>query len=463
MNMRNISNIKFKILNVFIISSISFSLVGCSASQSAFLNKNSICVQITDSTVITFADKNLEIAIREKIEYPTGDILKDDVDKITNLENTQGKHITNLSGIENLTDLTLLDLSNNEITNLEPLIELTSLTNLSLDNNKIDNIEPLKKLVSLTSLDLANNKIKDFAPISAYYAKLERTDVAAAGVPTIGEEIAPNDQVAMGKSVSASKEVIAVTSSDNLSRGALPKEEVAAKEEAKDVVISAGNQIAMNTPIVSEKEVAVDEKPVTQSQSLPPKEELAVTPADAKVITTTPIIPEKEIIVAPTPIIEAAIILPNQEVAIAASPADILPEQETIKDNDPLLKSEIIVPIKVLTDIVTTPPVDALTTDDATSKALDTNFILPTSDTIKLEEPALTNLSLSELSLARNEIYARHGFVFKTEEIQSYFESKTWYQKDSSYVYDMDDIEFFNIELIKHLEENFSFTVHNKQ
>src|SRR5665647_115756 len=134
MNMKNKTYIKFKLANIFIISLFSFSLVGCSSTKNAYLSQNSICVQITESTIIRFPDKNLENAIREKIQSPTGDILKDDVDKITNLQNVAGKHITNLSGIENLTDLALLDLSDNQISNIDPLVGLTNLNNLYLDN-----------------------------------------------------------------------------------------------------------------------------------------------------------------------------------------------------------------------------------------------------------------------------------------------------------------------------------------
>ena len=140
--MRNVSYIKFKWLNIFIIFLFSISLVGCSSTKIVFLNnttqQKSISVQITESTVITFPDKNLEQTIREEIQCPTGDILKDDVDKITKLQNAQDKHITNLSGIENLTNLTLLNLSNNQISNIEPLKGLTNLTNLNLSSNQND-------------------------------------------------------------------------------------------------------------------------------------------------------------------------------------------------------------------------------------------------------------------------------------------------------------------------------------
>jgi hypothetical protein len=38
------------------------------------------------------------------------------------------------------------------------------------------------------------------------------------------------------------------------------------------------------------------------------------------------------------------------------------------------------------------------------------------------------NLTKSELKLMRNEIYARHGYIFKTTELVDYFKSQTWYK-----------------------------------
>lgn len=203
--MKNVSYIKAKWINIFIIFLFSINAIGCSSIKNALSNKNheqkSVSAQITDSTIITFPDKNLEKTIRQKIQCPTGDILKDDVDNITSLQNTQDKHITNLSGIENLTNLASLNLDNNQISNIKPLEGLTSLTSLNLDNNKISNIEPLKGLTKLTSLNLdtnlisdieplkglinltklalAVNQIKDFSPVYAYYKNLKSTDIAS--------------------------------------------------------------------------------------------------------------------------------------------------------------------------------------------------------------------------------------------------------------------------------------------
>ena len=55
-------------------------------------------------------------------------------------------------------------------------------------------------------------------------------------------------------------------------------------------------------------------------------------------------------------------------------------------------------------------------------------YIIPDSDTKKVTKSTLKGMSDRELKLACNEIYARHGRIFKDKEIRDYFESKSWYE-----------------------------------
>lgn len=55
------------------------------------------------------------------------------------------------------------------------------------------------------------------------------------------------------------------------------------------------------------------------------------------------------------------------------------------------------------------------------------DYILPESSTRYLTRQDLYGLTKDQLRLARNEIYARHGRKFQTQEIQDYFNSKSWY------------------------------------
>ncbi len=54
-------------------------------------------------------------------------------------------------------------------------------------------------------------------------------------------------------------------------------------------------------------------------------------------------------------------------------------------------------------------------------------YILPYSSERLLIEDDIRNLSMEQLTLARNEIYARHGRIFQDEKIRIYFESQSWY------------------------------------
>ncbi len=56
-------------------------------------------------------------------------------------------------------------------------------------------------------------------------------------------------------------------------------------------------------------------------------------------------------------------------------------------------------------------------------------YILPDSATRYLTEEDLQGLYHLELSLARNEIYARHGVKFSMEEISIYFHNRSWYEE----------------------------------
>ena len=58
----------------------------------------------------------------------------------------------------------------------------------------------------------------------------------------------------------------------------------------------------------------------------------------------------------------------------------------------------------------------------------DPEYILPDSSTKYLSNADLQGLSWEELCLARNEIFARHGRIFKTPEIAQYFSEKSWYE-----------------------------------
>lgn len=84
-------------------------------------------------------------------------------------------------------------------------------------------------------------------------------------------------------------------------------------------------------------------------------------------------------------------------------------------------------------------------------------YILPYSDSVYLTESDLQDLTKAELRFARNEIYARHGYIFEAEDLREYFSSRSWYlgniNKDEFDSSVFNACELANIELIKSMEQ----------
>ena len=118
-----------------------------------------------EEEAVTFADPNLEAAIREAIGKPTGPIYPSDLEGLTSLSASE-KNIADLTGLECATSLTSLGLNDNQISDISPLANLTSLTGLYLYSNQISTISPLANLTSLMSLGLEWNQISDISPLA---------------------------------------------------------------------------------------------------------------------------------------------------------------------------------------------------------------------------------------------------------------------------------------------------------
>ncbi len=72
----------------------------------------------------------------------------------------------------------------------------------------------------------------------------------------------------------------------------------------------------------------------------------------------------------------------------------------------------------------------------------------------ELTDDDLRGLGRAELSLVRNDIYARHGHIFKTPQMVSYYKAMDWYRpiiEDASPL--LNGLENRNVEFIKQKEE----------
>lgn len=75
----------------------------------------------------------------------------------------------------------------------------------------------------------------------------------------------------------------------------------------------------------------------------------------------------------------------------------------------------------------------------------------PFTSTRYLDPSELYGMGAWDLKIMRNEIYARHGYIFQTEDMRNYFNSQSWYTPVTRNV-KLSKIEEYNVQLIKEFE-----------
>lgn len=124
--------------------------------------------RVTFDKIITFDDINFENKVRKQINKPNGDIYKNDIRNIKELD-LRNSNISNITGIEGFINLQNIDVSKNSIKDLSPLKDLNYLKKLDLSSNEIEDISVLSNFKNLTELFLRDNNIKDYSPSSFLY------------------------------------------------------------------------------------------------------------------------------------------------------------------------------------------------------------------------------------------------------------------------------------------------------
>jgi hypothetical protein len=100
--------------------------------------------------------KIIEAAIRKAAKKPEGELTKADFEKVTNLS-VSLKQLTDVSGLEKLTQLKELTIWGNQLTNVKGLEELYQLKELYLNSNQLTSAKGLEKLTQLEGLVLGTN------------------------------------------------------------------------------------------------------------------------------------------------------------------------------------------------------------------------------------------------------------------------------------------------------------------
>ncbi|HHV98546.1 MAG TPA: YARHG domain-containing protein [Clostridiaceae bacterium] len=102
---------------------------------------------------------------------------------------------------------------------------------------------------------------------------------------------------------------------------------------------------------------------------------------------------------------------------------------------------------------------------DANNIAADANnesvaepdFLFP-SDSELITEEYLMELTKDEVALLRNEIFARHGYIFRTEPFRTYFSNKPWYTPNENFDDSLlSEIEKANVNTILAYEEKMGW------
>lgn len=91
----------------------------------------------------------------------------------------------------------------------------------------------------------------------------------------------------------------------------------------------------------------------------------------------------------------------------------------------------------------------------------DAQYLFPKSDRVLLTDADIKDCDHDTLKLGRNEIFARHGYIFQTTEIAEYFETKPWYRGttpgerfDSNL---LNGIELQNINFLSAAQKNLEY------
>ena len=84
-------------------------------------------------------------------------------------------------------------------------------------------------------------------------------------------------------------------------------------------------------------------------------------------------------------------------------------------------------------------------------------YIIPDSNTRKIEKEEIIDLSLEKLNKAYNEIFARYGHDFLNKELKEYFNKLSWYHVENNKTVkleELNEIERYNLNIIKSVIED---------
>ena len=135
-------------------------ILGCGERESNGNPVDAVDPEKVEGEIVAFVDSSLEAAVREALRKVDGDLTDAELLALTRLE-ARGRGIAELSGIERMENLKVLDLAENRIGDIAPLADLDSLILLDLSGNPLGDIAPLAGLPQLESLIFEATAVED--------------------------------------------------------------------------------------------------------------------------------------------------------------------------------------------------------------------------------------------------------------------------------------------------------------
>ncbi len=135
--------------------------------ETFFLESAHALLTPIEDRVVVFPDETLDRVIRDLDNIPPGEpILLSRIIGYTGL-GFGDLGVADLTGIENMVNLSYLQMSWNPIADISPLAYLTRLTSLYAEDNAITDISPLSTLTEMRTLDLDANWITDISALAS--------------------------------------------------------------------------------------------------------------------------------------------------------------------------------------------------------------------------------------------------------------------------------------------------------
>ena len=116
-------------------------------------------------TVVRIPDPNLRAAIAEELgKNPNAPITVEEMERLKRID-AGNRGIEDLTGLQFATNLTWLELHDNQVSDLSPVAGLIALRELRIHDNLLSDISPVRGLTNLTRLEFDDSEVSDISAV----------------------------------------------------------------------------------------------------------------------------------------------------------------------------------------------------------------------------------------------------------------------------------------------------------